>query len=140
MTIGTDQGLVHLLSQVQSLATRRLTGALAERGCSLEEWWVLDALSAGGGRPMNEIAEYAMLPKPSLTKLVDAMVAGNLVFRRGDAEDRRRVLLFLTARGKKRLVELRAVVDAEEAVLGSAVGGHLAGLRSALENAVATLR
>lgn len=140
MTIRTDQGLVHLLSQVQAAAERRLAAALAERDCSLEEWWVLDALAAGGGRPMNEIAEHAMLPKPSLTKLVDSMVARNLVYRRGDAEDRRRVLLFLAARGRKKCVDVRAVVDAEESLIAASMGEHLDVLRLALQRVAAAVR
>jgi DNA-binding MarR family transcriptional regulator len=118
----TDRELAHVLTEVQGGVTRRLAVALRGQGCSPEEWWVLNAISEAGGRPMNEIAEFAMLPKPSLTKLVDGMVGHNLVYRRGDVQDRRRVLLFLTARGKKRYAAAKAAVEAEEAELTELLG------------------
>ena len=42
---------------------------------------------------MTEVAEFAMPPAPSLTKVVDRMVSLNLVYRRPDLRDRRRVLI-----------------------------------------------
>jgi DNA-binding MarR family transcriptional regulator len=40
------------------------------------------------------------LPAPTLTKAVDQLVAANLEYRRADRHDRRRVLIYLTARGR----------------------------------------
>ncbi|MEV6941890.1 MarR family winged helix-turn-helix transcriptional regulator [Streptomyces sp. NPDC051172] len=92
--------LAHLLSHAERGLGRRLAALLAEEGCSVEEWRVLSAVADGQGHPMSEIADRALMPPPSLTKLVDRMVAGNLVYRRPDPDDRRRVLLYLTARGR----------------------------------------
>ncbi len=49
---------------------------------------------------MSEIAEFALMPAPSLTRLIDRMVTDGLVYRTVDARDRRRVLVHLTARGR----------------------------------------
>ena len=54
---------------------------------------------------MNVVGEHALMLAPKLSKLVDRMVSANLVLRRADQEDRRRVLLFASARGKQALAE-----------------------------------
>jgi DNA-binding MarR family transcriptional regulator len=113
--------LAHLLSHAERRLTRRLTALLAEEGCSVEQWRVLSLTADGTGHPMTEIADHALMPAPSLTKLVDRMVADNLVYRRADPADRRRVLLHLSARG--RILHDRAAhrVRAEQARLLSAI-------------------
>lgn len=126
--------LAHLLSHAERRLVQRLVGVLAEEGCSVEEWRVLSAVVDGRGHPMTGIAGHVLMPAPSLTKLVDRMVAGNLVYRRPDPDDRRRVLLYLTARG--RILHDRAArrVQADQARLLDAVDdqGELARLLSVL--------
>ncbi|MFI2201628.1 MarR family winged helix-turn-helix transcriptional regulator [Streptomyces sp. NPDC020192] len=92
--------LAHLLSHAERRLVQRLATVLAEEGCSVEQWRVLSCAADGQGHPMTEIADHALMPAPSLTKLVDRMVADNLVHRRPDPADRRRVLLYLTPRGR----------------------------------------
>jgi DNA-binding MarR family transcriptional regulator len=105
-------GLLQLLSYTQHHVTTRASAALREQRSSLEEWRVLSLLSDGGGHAMGEVAEFALMPAPSATKLIDRMVSSNLVYRRVDAHDRRRVLVFLSARGRTAYRRLRPVVDA----------------------------
>ncbi|MFG2780362.1 MarR family winged helix-turn-helix transcriptional regulator [Streptomyces prunicolor] len=93
-------GLAHLLSHAERRLGLRMTAVLAEEDCSVEQWRVLSVIADGKGHPMTEIADQVLMPAPSLTKLVDRMVADNLVYRRPDRADRRRVLLHLTARGR----------------------------------------
>lgn len=82
--------------------TRRLAAALEAEGCSVEEWRVLSLLSDGRGHAMSDVAEYALMPAPSLTKLVDRLVSAALAYRRKDPGDGRRVLLYLSSRGRTR--------------------------------------
>lgn len=89
-------GLAHLLSHAERRLGLRMTAVLAEENCSVEQWRVLSVIADGKGHPMTEIADQVLMPAPSLTKLVDRMVADNLVHRRPDHSDRRRVLLHLT--------------------------------------------
>ncbi|WP_419665349.1 MarR family winged helix-turn-helix transcriptional regulator [Streptomyces sp. 2-1] len=95
-----SQDLTHLLTRAERLAARRLQAALDEHGCSLDAWRVLSLLSDGEGHPMAAVAEAAFLPPPTLTKLVDQLVDQNLVYRRVDPLDRRRILAHLTPRGE----------------------------------------
>jgi len=136
--------LAHLLSHAERRLVRRLSAQLAAEGCTVDQWRVLSAVADGAGHPMTEIAEYALLPAPSLTKLVDRMVADNLVFRRPDPTDRRRVLLHLAARG--RILHSRAAhrLAADQLTLQAAdASGELHALARALTHltrALDTLR
>ena len=96
-----DEDLAHLLSQTERRVTERLSAALQLEGLTLAQWRVLSLLSDKAGHAMTEVAEFAMLPAPTLTKVVDHMVSSNLVYRRADLRDRRRVLVYLTARGRR---------------------------------------
>jgi DNA-binding MarR family transcriptional regulator len=49
---------------------------------------------------MTEIAAHAMVPAPTLTKIVDRLVDAALVYRRPDETDRRRVLVLLSEHGR----------------------------------------
>jgi DNA-binding MarR family transcriptional regulator len=116
--------LARLLSHTERRLAQRLAAVLAEEGCSVEQWRVLSIAADGQGHPMTEIAGYALLPAPSLTKLVDRMIADNLVYRRPDPADRRRVLLHLSARG--RILHERAAhrVHTDQVRLLDAIGDH----------------
>jgi DNA-binding MarR family transcriptional regulator len=95
------EDLAWLLSQATHQLDRRLCAVLEPEGLTLGQWRVLRLLADGTGHGMGAVADYAMLPAPTLTKTVDQLVAANLVGRRADLGDRRRVLLHLTARGRR---------------------------------------
>lgn len=114
--------LIRELRQVQSRLEARLADVLAGEGMTVAEWWVLDCLAETPGRPTSEVAAHALLPGPSLTKVVDGLVDRNHVYRRNDSADRRRLLLFPTVRGMQRHAEVRAVVDGAAEDLAEAVG------------------
>lgn len=141
MTSQPPRDLTHLLSRAERQWVRRLAGVLAEEGCSVERWRVLSLVADGRGHPMTEIADHALMPAPSLTKLVDRMAADNLVYRRADAHDRRRVLIHLSARGS--ILHQRAAhrVESDQARLLEAIGsdddGELARLLGRLTGILA---
>lgn len=95
------QDLLHLLTRAERLSVRRVQSVLDEFECSVEAWRVLDLLSDGQGHHMTALADHAFLPAPTLTKLIDQLVDQNLVFRRIDPADRRRILAHLTPRGMR---------------------------------------
>ncbi|MFF3997618.1 MarR family winged helix-turn-helix transcriptional regulator [Streptomyces cyaneofuscatus] len=107
------QDLLHLLTRAERLAARRIQSVLDAYDCSVDAWRVLDLLSGDEGRSMTALAEDAALPAPTLTKLIDQLVDQNLVFRRVDPADRRRVLVQLTPRGLRRRRQLSRAVRAE---------------------------
>jgi DNA-binding MarR family transcriptional regulator len=93
--------LLQLLTRAERLLSRRLTPVLEAEGCSPDEWRVLDLLADGKGHFMTEVSEESFLPPGSLTRLVDRLVDDNLLYRRVDDVDRRRIRAHLTARGRR---------------------------------------
>jgi DNA-binding MarR family transcriptional regulator len=114
--------LAHQLSRGERLLSGRVSALLAREHCTLEEWRVLTILSDGQGHIMTEIADFAMLPAPTLTKLMDRMVAAGLVYRRADDKDRRRVLAYLTERGHALYERAAAMLAAAEGELADRLG------------------
>ena len=88
-----------LLEQAQRRLSRDFDRALAEVGANAEQWRVLDRLSDEKGRPMGELATELDMNPPTMTKLIDRMVAGGLAQRIVDETDNRRVLVFITDAG-----------------------------------------
>jgi DNA-binding MarR family transcriptional regulator len=125
------QEIAQLLSQAERHVTGGLAGVLAES--SVEQWRTLALLADGAGHPMSEIADYAMLPAPSLTRLIDRMVSDGLVYRKVDPSDRRRVLVHKTARGERLRQTLSDRIDrGQEAVLGHVATDQLEQLAAVL--------
>ncbi|MFF2556452.1 MarR family winged helix-turn-helix transcriptional regulator [Nocardia sp. NPDC058058] len=89
------------LARLVRLAAQELDRAIAAcvGDTSVGRWHVLAAVADGEGRSMSQLGEAALLTGASLTRLIDAMIAENLVHRRVDDTDRRRVLVFPTPRG-----------------------------------------
>lgn len=124
MATEPSRDLVHQLSRTERLLTSRMSDVLATEDCTLEEWRVLKILADGRGHIMTEVAEFAMLPAPSLTKLVDRMVASGLVYRRADLADRRRVLAYISLHGRDLYERAAEAVGAAEAELSASLGDH----------------
>lgn len=94
------QRLAVLLGRAERDLTLRVAAALDEEGCAVERWHALSLLADGAGHAMTELAGHGLLSPPTLTRLIDSMVADNLVYRKFDERDRRRVLVFATQRGR----------------------------------------
>ncbi|GAB3796110.1 MarR family winged helix-turn-helix transcriptional regulator [Micromonospora zhanjiangensis] len=109
--------LILLLTRAERLLGRRLAAILDAAGCTPEAWRVVTLLADGAGHHMTEIAERAFLPPATLTKLVDHLVEENLVYRRVDEVDRRRVRAHLTPRGHRLHQRVGQQVDAILATL-----------------------
>jgi DNA-binding MarR family transcriptional regulator len=114
--------LMHLLPRAERLLARRLKLILTEEGHTPDGWRVLSLLSDGAGHHMTEIAEHAFLPAATLTKLVDHLVDDNLVYRRVDDLDRRRIRAYLTPRGRRLHQQVSQRVAASVAELPIADG------------------
>ena len=140
-TADTGEALVLLLSDVERRITRRLAQVLAHEPCTVEGWRVLALLAGGGRHPMTELAEFTQLPPASLTRLIDGMVADNLVHRKADPRDRRRVIIHLTRRGQALQRRLSDRITAEQgAIFGDVHEHELAAVLEALAGIGARLR
>lgn len=80
---------------------------LKDLGVQVEVWRVLETLDSGEHYTMGELAEIVLMNPPTLTKLVDRMVANGLVHRQLAPEDHRRVRLALTDAGLELVEKVR---------------------------------
>ena len=75
------------------------------RGCDVNvpQFRTLGYLNRYRGASLSQVADHIGLTLPSMSKLVDGLVARKLVTRQTFSGDRRRVTLALTARGRASL-------------------------------------
>lgn len=128
-----------LLTLVERQFTRRIATALEPVGGTVDQWRVLSLLSDGAGHAMSQVAEHALLAAPTITKIVDGLVSQNLVYRRVDETDRRRVLIFISARGRTALRRWDAAAARERAAMEAETGDDLALLGELLTRLAARL-
>lgn len=96
---GSMARLATSLLRAERVLTERLARSLEAERSSVDAWHVLSLLADGDRHTMSELAAAATVPSPSLTRLVDGLVADNLVYRRVDEHDRRRIRVHMTERG-----------------------------------------
>ncbi|WP_234834757.1 MarR family winged helix-turn-helix transcriptional regulator [Mycolicibacterium stellerae] len=93
---------------------------------SIEGWRVLGALRGGEGLTMSDVAAAMSVPPPTLTRIVDKLVDGGFVLRRVDAMDRRRILVYLSARGRAKVRKLARQESLMKAALVDELGEETA--------------
>ena len=74
---------------------------------SVVQFRTLLFLNRNPGASLSTVAEHLGLTLPTVSKMVDRMVANNLVTREDSSADRRRMTLTLTAKGQNLLAEAR---------------------------------
>jgi MarR family transcriptional regulator, organic hydroperoxide resistance regulator len=129
--------LAYLLAQANREINRQLETRLSKEGVPVEQWRILKILSDGDGHSMGELAEAVLLNHPTLTKMVDRMVSDTLVYRVQDPTDRRKVLMFISDRGKVLCRKLNSLAaDQEEHILESYGDKSTSELKRLLENLI----
>ena len=84
-----------------------------------ERWFLLSRLSDEHGRYMGELADPVLIYQPALTGTIDRMASGNLVHRRADTKDSRRVRVDITDHGLALVARLKQRVDQRHDAVGS---------------------
>ncbi len=121
-----DQELSNYLAYLLASANRRmhlsLAQSIADEEVNEEHWRILQALSNEQGRSMGELAEVVLLNHPALTKNIDKLVSRGLVQRAADAQDSRKVLVYISDLGLETIARLRKSVDAHHDGIEEALG------------------
>jgi MarR family transcriptional regulator for hemolysin len=107
---GTPDECAHEVLDVVPLAMRTIRKQLREHGApllSVPQFRTLLFISGNRGASLSEVADHIGLTLPSMSALVDGLVARNFVIRRTRRDDRRRVDLTLTERGEATLDSAR---------------------------------
>jgi MarR family transcriptional regulator, transcriptional regulator for hemolysin len=92
---------------------------LQAKGASLWNWVLLREATRASGASQRELADLMHIEPPTLVRHLDRLEADGYVERRPDPDDRRRLLVFVTAAGRRRLTELHKVAERTDADLRS---------------------
>ena len=103
------------------LGAHAASAALAAIGLrhdlTVDDWLILDALDSADGLAMSEISRQTMASGASLTRAVDRLVTGSLVYRAPSAVDRRKVEVRISDLGRERHTAMRDEVRALDTAL-----------------------
>ncbi|WP_104126757.1 MarR family winged helix-turn-helix transcriptional regulator [Cryobacterium sp. Y57] len=110
---------IQLVSQANQLFTGHIEHRLREHGISLDQWRVLSYLFDHTASPMAELAAATNITGPTLTRVVDQLIEMALCYRNVDSADRRRVLAYLSKRGRSVVRELLPLIHEAEAEVTS---------------------
>jgi MarR family transcriptional regulator, lower aerobic nicotinate degradation pathway regulator len=98
-----------LMNYVGTRSGRRFTAALESHGMHPRHFGVMTVLDARPGMTQQELADHAGVDRSSMVALMDELESRGIAERRPHPEDRRKRCIHLTARGRRKLEELRAV-------------------------------
>lgn len=125
--------LLYLLAAASEKASAQFHAKVRDSGLRVPEWRVLAILVDRDGSMITRLADYALIEQSRLTRIVDQMDRRGLVRRKSDTDDRRRVRVFLTAKGRRLARSL--VSDArvhEQGLLKSLAGSDVEQLKPLL--------
>ena len=129
--------LAYMIASVNRQLENELEERLRPGGVPIEQYRILEVLDASEPAAMGEIAQQSLIEAPTLTKIVDKMVAEGLVYRAPDPNDRRRVLILTAPGGKALFKRLRGVSTAQEQrIVDLLEGDKAAALRDLLKELI----
>src|SRR5258706_6492826 len=132
-----DDYLSYLLARASHLVSRQFHAQLKPRGLPVPVWRVLSSLSDGDGLPVTELAKVTLFKQPTLTKVIDRMSKQGLVERRASERDRRKVLIYITPKGRSQLGDLlERAKQHERDVLAGHNDGEVERLKGALHTLI----
>jgi len=89
------------LLKAREAAMARFRPMLRDHGLTEQQWRVIRALADYENIDASELARRSFLLAPSLTRILQHLEGEKLVRRSADANDQRRSVLVLTAKGRK---------------------------------------
>jgi DNA-binding MarR family transcriptional regulator len=109
--------LAYLLARASFIVSGEFHATLKNWQLSVPEWRVLACLMDVEGLSVGELAAMALMKQPGLTKVLDRMERDDLLKRGNSSDDRRRVTITLTAKGRARVRPVQRAARAHEAEL-----------------------
>lgn len=116
-----DSYLLYLLAAASEKASGEFHAHVRRSGLRVPEWRVMACLFDNDHRMITELADLSLMEQSRMTRIVEQMQSKGLLSRAPDPEDRRRVRVSLTERGRDIAEGLVADARAHEATLLSAL-------------------
>ena len=95
-----DYGIAHLLRDAQRAISRSLAARIATYGVSIGQWYFLRALWEEDGLTQRELSHRVGMMEPTTVTALNGMEKRGLVKRVRNSQDRRKMNIFLTDKGK----------------------------------------
>lgn len=135
-----DVPLPSLMREARDVYRGAIRRALEATGCDdipRNSVFVLAGLDHHAPEPafsaQSDVVESLGLSKQAASQLIDTLVLREYLERRNDPEDRRRMEVRLTGRGRTASIAIQTAIDATEAALAQLVtADELHGLRAGL--------
>jgi DNA-binding MarR family transcriptional regulator len=132
--------LLYVIKQVELAVRARLDEILRPAGISALQYTALTVLERHPDLSSAQLARNSFVTAQSMADMVVALEERGLIERHRDAEDRRRLVLALTAPGQKLLNQYRPKVAAlEEEMLSTLTARQATDLRRSLSACRAAL-
>lgn len=80
-------------------------------GVTMPQCYTIEILAQLGSASMHELSRQMGVAESTMTRIIDILVRDRVVARKSNPEDRRKVCVELTKRGKEMSKELRACAD-----------------------------
>jgi DNA-binding MarR family transcriptional regulator len=106
--------IVDLIDKINKKLFRIHNEFITAIGMTPQQYFILHYLWENDGVPLNELAKVHGTAKSTITGIVDTMEKNGLVSRERITDDRRVILIKLTAKGKKiqdNTVDLNTITD-----------------------------
>jgi len=134
-TLGTTS-LLWRIVLAERQAAREIDGLLRAENVDMEQWRALLLLQGDAGLAMGELSDQLSLSTSTMTKVIDRLVSNALAYRAPDANDRRKVLIFISEMGAELVARGHGVVAAYERGVEAKLGGQKMSRLSALLEAL----
>lgn len=99
--------LADIVTYLQRHLLRKMTRSANSSHISIPQFTILSYLETTGEMTMGQLASYMGHTTPATTGLIDRLTETGLVERRNAPEDRRKVLVSITTKGKQILQSSR---------------------------------
>ncbi len=99
--MSSDQSLGYQIRYAYRIFVKALADELGPHRITTGQWSALRVLWQEDGLSQVELAQRMMVEKASLTAVLKAMAADGLITRVRNADDRRKVNIYLTASGRR---------------------------------------
>ena len=129
--------LGYLLGQANHALFKDFDAQVRAAGLRSVEWRVLATLHDGPPLTISQLAHEVLSKQPTLTRIVQRMVAQGWLVLQADAQDQRRTLVAVTAAGRRKVAPLvRAAREHEQQLLATLGRNEKAALRRLIERLV----
>jgi MarR family transcriptional regulator, lower aerobic nicotinate degradation pathway regulator len=113
----TEDYLGYLLGQANHALFKEFDALVREAGLGSLEWRVLAVLSGDSPMAVGQLAHEVLSQQPTVTKLLQRLVAQGWVALHDDPADQRRTLVSITPAGQKKVAPLLRRARAHESAM-----------------------